>query len=46
MFYNIIKLEKPLYINDLEDIDPDEAKNPIWTLENDIKDLGLQFSID
>ena len=30
----------------MEDIDPDEAKNLIYVLENDVTDLELNFTID
>lgn len=29
----------------MEDIDPDEANNLNWVLENDVTDLSLTFSI-
>ena len=39
-------LGKPLFISDLEDIDPDLAKNLIWMLDNDITELYLTFVIN
>ncbi|KAL4429870.1 hypothetical protein ABPG74_022893 [Tetrahymena malaccensis] len=39
-------LHKTLYISDLEDIDPDEANNLLWILDNDVTDLCLTHSID
>jgi hypothetical protein len=36
---NIKIIEKPLYLHDLEDIDPEVAKNLIETLNNDVTDL-------
>lgn len=42
-------LRKNLYINDLQDIDPETAKNLIWMLTNDVTELvelGLSFSVD
>jgi hypothetical protein len=30
----------------MEDIDPEEAKSLIWVLENEVRDLGLTFSVD
>lgn len=42
-------LKKDLYIKDLEDIDPDVAKNLIWMLSNDIEsmgELGLNFTTE
>ncbi|EAS04336.2 kinesin motor domain protein (macronuclear) [Tetrahymena thermophila SB210] len=37
-------LGKELYINDLEDIDPDLAKNLMWILDNDVSNLYLDFT--
>ena len=34
-----------MYINDLEDLDPELAKNLFWCLENDVIDEGLTFSV-
>ncbi|KRX01040.1 HECT-domain-containing protein [Pseudocohnilembus persalinus] len=39
-------LKKNLIIQDLEDIDPEQAKNLHWILENDINELDLTFSYD
>lgn len=39
-------LQKPLYINDLEDIDPEEAKNLIFVLNNNVDELELNFTLD
>ena len=41
----IFYIDLPLYISDLEDIDPDEANNLNWVLENDVTGLSLTFSI-
>jgi len=43
IYYNI---EKDLYIKDMEDIDPVEAKNLLWILDNKIDNLGMNFSVD
>jgi len=39
-------LRKTLYVNDLQDIDPELSKNLTWMLENnmDDNDLGYDFS--
>eukprot|EP00828_Plagiopyla_frontata_P016612 TRINITY_DN2178_c0_g1_i2.p1 TRINITY_DN2178_c0_g1~~TRINITY_DN2178_c0_g1_i2.p1 ORF type:complete len:678 (+),score=133.34 TRINITY_DN2178_c0_g1_i2:1511-3544(+) len=39
-------LGQPLSVYDMEDIDPEYFKNLTWILENDISQLGLNFSID
>ena len=39
-------LKRTLYIVDLEDIDPDEAKNLLWILGNNVDELHLNFTID
>ncbi len=39
-------LDEKVSIGDLEDVDPDLAKNLVWLLENDIGDgvdLGMDF---
>ncbi|KAL4482579.1 hypothetical protein ABPG72_005822 [Tetrahymena utriculariae] len=38
------KLEKNLYVKDLEDIDPELSRNLMWMLENDVDDLMYDFS--
>lgn len=38
-------LKKPIYINDLSDIDSELTKNLIWFLNNSVtEDLGITFS--
>lgn len=38
-------LGRPLYVHDLEEIDPDLCKNLEWCLENDInKDMCMFFT--
>lgn len=32
-------------MNDLEDLDPEMAKNLFWCLEKDVTDVGLTFSV-
>lgn len=42
-------LGSTLYVEDLEDIDPETAKSLKWILENDIgynDDLGLNFTYE
>jgi len=39
-------IEKPLNFHDLEDIDADKAKNLLWTLQNDVSELEITFSVD
>ena len=38
-------LKKDIYIDDFIDLDIDFAKNLVWMLDNDIDDVGLDFSI-
>lgn len=41
--------EKDLYINDLQDIDPEVARSLIWMLNNDVSsmsELGMTFSVE
>lgn len=38
-------LNKPLLMEDLEDLDPELTKNLLWTLQNSLDgDLGISFS--
>lgn len=39
-------LGRDLVLSDLEDIDPDLAKNMKWILENDAEDLGMAFTYE
>lgn len=32
-------------MQDLEDLDPEQAKNLFWCLENNVSDIGLNFSV-
>ena len=36
-------MQKDLFIKDLEDVDGELCRNLLWTLENDVSDLGLTF---
>ncbi len=38
-------LDEKVSISDLEDVDPDLAKNLVWLLDNDIGD-GLELGMD
>lgn len=39
-------LKRTLYISDLEDIDPEEAKSLHWILENGVEELEMTFCVD
>ncbi len=38
-------LKKDIYIEDFSDLDIDFAKNLVWILDNDIDEVGLDFTI-
>ena len=38
-------LKKDIYIDDFSDLDIDFAKNLVWMLDNDVDDMGLDFTI-
>lgn len=37
-------LKKDVYVQDLEDIDPELSKNLLWILENEVEGLDLDFT--
>ncbi|OMH79887.1 E3 ubiquitin-protein ligase RSP5 [Zancudomyces culisetae] len=44
-FYKMI-LKKPITLEDMQSVDDEIYRSLVWTLENDITDMGFTFSID